>query len=271
QTEEAIAEWKQALDLDPADAKANYNFGLALLRKGTLDEAIAHFRTAVEAKPEFSDAQGNLGAVLLQEGRLDEAIPHLQEAVAVKPQHGEAQSNLGIALLQKGRLDEAIVHLQQAVEINPKQAQNHLNLGNGFYLQGKTREALEHWHEGLRLDPNHVPLLSQTAWVLATRPEASIRNRPEAVKLAQRAVEVSGGEEPAILDTLAAARPSLAGFRKPSRPRARRWPWLPNRTHNRWPRSSRPECRFTNPGLPFEKPQKPQPRSRLSVVSCQKV
>ena len=205
QTEEAIAEWKQALNLDPGDAKANYNFGLALLRKGTLDEAIAHFRTAVEAKPEFSDAQGNLGAALLQEGRLDEAIPHLQEAVAVKPQHGEAQSNLGIALLQKGRVDEAIVHLQQAVEINPKQAQTRLNLGNGFYMQGKTREALQQWREGLRVDPNHVPLLSQTAWVLATCPQASIRNGTEAVELARRAAEASGGKDPAILDTLAAA------------------------------------------------------------------
>ncbi|MGO9273248.1 MAG: tetratricopeptide repeat protein [Terriglobia bacterium] len=212
QNEEAIAEWKQALDLDPGDAKANYNFGLALLRKGTLDEAITHFQTAVEAKPEFSDAQSNLGAALLQEGRLDEAIPHLQEAVVVKPQHGEAQSNLGIALLQKGRVDEAIVHFQQAVEINPKQVQNHLNLGNGFYMQGKTREALEHWREGLRLDPNHVPLLSQTAWVLATCPLASIRNGTEAVKLAQRAVEVSGGKDPAILDTLAAALAEAGRF-----------------------------------------------------------
>jgi tetratricopeptide (TPR) repeat protein len=212
QNEEAIAEWKQALNLDPGDAKANYNFGLALLREGTLDEAISHFRTAVEAKPEFSDAQGNLGAALLQEGRLDEAIPHLQEAVAVKPQHGEAQSNLGIALLQRGRLEEAIAHLQQAVEISPKQAQNHLNLGNGFYLEGKTREALEHWHEGLRLDPNHVPLLSQTAWVLATCPQASIRNGPEAVKLAQRAVEAAGGKDPAILDTLAAALAEAGRF-----------------------------------------------------------
>jgi tetratricopeptide (TPR) repeat protein len=212
QNDEAIAEWKQALDLDPGDAKANYNFGLALLRKGTLDEAITHFQTAVKAKPEFSDAQSNLGAALLQEGRLDEAIPHLEEAVAVKPQHGEAQSDLGIALLQKGRLDEAIVHLQQAVEINPKQAQNHLNLGNGFYMQGKTREALEHWREGLRLDPNHVPLLSQTAWVLATCPQPSVRNGTEAVKLAQRAVEVSGGKDPAILDTLAAALAETGRF-----------------------------------------------------------
>jgi len=212
QTEEAIAEWKQALNLDPGDAKANYNFGLALLRKGTLDEAIAHFRTAVEAKPEFSDAQGNLGAALLQEGRLDEAIPHLQEAVAVKPQHGEAQSNLGIALLQKGRVDEAIVHLQQAVEINPKQAQTRLNLGNGFYMQGKTREALQQWREGLRVDPNHVPLLSQTAWVLATCPQASIRNGTEAVELARRAAEASGGKDPAILDTLAAALAEAGRF-----------------------------------------------------------
>jgi len=205
QNEDAIAAWKEALALDPGDAKANYNLGLALLRRGGLDDAVTHFQTAVDAKPEFSDAQANLGAALLQEGKVDEAIAHLEQAVAVKPQHGEAQSNLGVALLQKGRLDEAIAHLRQAVEINPKQAQNRLNLGNGLYMQGKVREALEQWREGVRVDPNHVPLLSQTAWVLATCPDGSIRNGTEALKLAQRAVKASGGKDPAVLDTLAAA------------------------------------------------------------------
>ena len=48
-------------------------------------------------------------------------------------------------------------------------------------------------------------LLNDTAWLLATNPNASVRNGPEAVELAQRAVRLSGDQEPAILGTLAAA------------------------------------------------------------------
>ncbi|MGD0923188.1 MAG: tetratricopeptide repeat protein, partial [Terriglobia bacterium] len=118
----------------------------------------------------------------------------------------------GIALSQQGRFDEAIVHLQKAVEITPGIVQSYQNLGNALYLQGKIPEALARWREGLRVDPNHLPLLSQTAWVLATCPAASVRNGSEAVKLAQRAAQASGGQDPAILDTLAAAYAEVGRF-----------------------------------------------------------
>jgi len=43
------------------------------------------------------------------------------------------------------------------------------------------------------------------AWVLATGPEASVRNGAQAIELAQRANQLSGGQDPLILRTLAAA------------------------------------------------------------------
>ncbi len=48
-------------------------------------------------------------------------------------------------------------------------------------------------------------MLNDTAWMLATNPNASIRNGAEAIKLSQRAVQLCGGREPAVLGTLAAA------------------------------------------------------------------
>jgi tetratricopeptide (TPR) repeat protein len=178
QEEAAIAEWRKALELDPGDPQVHNNLGEHLLRRGELDEALTHFRKAVEANPEYADAQ----------------------------------TNLGVSLSQQGRFGEAIVHLQKAVEIKPGIVQSYQNLGNALYMQGKIPEALARWREGLRVDPNHLPLLSQTAWVLATCPEASVRNGTEAVELAQRAVQVSGGRDPVILDTLAAAYAEVGRF-----------------------------------------------------------
>ncbi|MGD0693937.1 MAG: tetratricopeptide repeat protein [Terriglobia bacterium] len=212
QDEAAIAAWRKALALDPADAKAQYQLGLDLLKKGGLDEAIAHFQKAVDAKPEFALAQSNLGAALLQKGQAEEAVIHLQNAVDVNPRNGDAQLNFGAALLQKGRVEEAITHLRKAVEISPGNAGARLDLGNALYLQGRIPEALAEWREGLRADPRHLPLLSQTAWVLATSPEESVRNGAEAVELAQRAVKLSEGKDPTILDTLAAAYAELGRF-----------------------------------------------------------
>ena len=60
--------------------------------------------------------------------------------------------------------------------------------------------------------PNDVTLLNDTAWLLATNPNASIRNGPQAVEYAQRAARLSGGREPAILGTLAAAYAEAGRF-----------------------------------------------------------
>lgn len=207
-----VAAWRNALALDPADARAQYRLGLALLKEGGVDEAIVHFRKAVASKPEFDLAQTNLGAALLQKGRLEEAIIYLRNAVEVNPDNGEAQVNFGVALLQKGRVNEAVVHLEKAVEINPDSATNRLDLGNALYMLGRIPEALTEWRAGLRSDPNSLPLLGQTAWVLATSPEASVRNGSEALELAERAERASEGNNPAILDTLGAAYAEAGRF-----------------------------------------------------------
>ena len=64
----------------------------------------------------------------------------------------------------------------------------------------------------LRSQPDDIALLNETAWVLATNPNASIRNGAEAVELARRAVQLSGGREPAVLGTLAAAYAEAGRF-----------------------------------------------------------
>ena len=66
--------------------------------------------------------------------------------------------------------------------------------------------------ESLRSRPNDVALLSDTAWTLATNPNASVRNGTEAVELAERAFRLSSENEPIILDKLAAAYAEAGRF-----------------------------------------------------------
>ena len=209
---EAITDFQKAVELEPDYASAHNNLGAILLQSGRPDEAIPHFQKAIEAIPDLADAHANLGVALLQRGNPDEAIPHFQKALEVKPDFVDAQNNLGIALLQKGDAVEAVPHFQKALEIDPEQTQTYYNLGGALYVQGKTQEALASWREGLRADPNSLPLLNQVAWVLATSPQASLRNGPEAVELAERAVKASPAPDPGLLDVLAAAYAEVGRF-----------------------------------------------------------
>ena len=211
--DEAIGHYRTALLASPQSAEIHNNLGFALLQKGRLDEAIGDLQKALLEEPEFAEAHYNLGIALVQKGRLDEAIVHYQKALVADPDSAEIHNNLGFALLRKGNFDEAATHFESAVAANPDFAEAHYNLGNVFYyFQGRIPEALAHWRSALRVDPDAVPVLNQTARVLATTPEASLRDGALAVTFAERAAQLSGRTNPAILDTLGAAYAEAGRF-----------------------------------------------------------
>jgi len=206
------ADGLEKIELPAAEFFRIFDYAAELAAKGQDEAAIAEWKKALEINPDDPMANNNLGAHLLKRGQLDEALPYFEKAANFKPDYADAQNNLGIVLLQRGRLGEAIEHLEKAEEINPRNTQTYYNLGAAFYLQGKVTKALAEWRAGLHLDPEDLPLLSQAAWVLATNPQASIRNGSEAVELAARAVKLSGAKDPATLDTLAAAYAEAGRF-----------------------------------------------------------
>ena len=62
--DEAIAEHRKAIDVDPKYADAHNNLGVALAEKNNLDEAIAEYRKAIEIDPKVALAHYNLGNAL---------------------------------------------------------------------------------------------------------------------------------------------------------------------------------------------------------------
>src|SRR5208283_4638253 len=68
--------------------------------------------------------------------------------------------------------------------------------------------------ESLKRAPGNALTLNDTAWLLATSRDAALRNGPEAVALAEHAVQVTRGREPAVMGTLAAAYAEAGEFDK---------------------------------------------------------
>ncbi len=210
--DEAIAHYQRALQITPDSAEAHNNLGNALIRKGSVDEAIAHYQKALQITPDSAEAHYNLGNALLQKGKVDEAITHFQKALQINPDYAEAHYNLGNVLLQKGNLDEAIAHYQKALQINPDYADAHNNLGLVLLQRGKADEAIAHFQKALQITPDYADAQNNLARVLATCPQASLRNGNQAVELAQRANQLTGDGNPVVLGTLAAAYAEAGRF-----------------------------------------------------------
>jgi Flp pilus assembly protein TadD len=97
------------------------------------------------------------------------------------------------------------------LEFTPGDQAARLNLANSFANGGKALEAAAQYQEVLRSDPDSLEALNNLAWLLATSEDANVRNGPEAVKLAERACELTH-HETSFLGTLAAAYAEAGRF-----------------------------------------------------------
>jgi tetratricopeptide (TPR) repeat protein len=244
--DEAMAQYRKALETTPEDTRILNNLGIVLAITGKNDEAIARYRKALEINPAFADARYDLGAALAGQGKFDEAIIQYRKALNINPSYAKASFGLGKALLHQGEVDaamgcfqkartlkadplsrwlavgdellddhawdEAIVCYREAIKINPRSAEACANLGLALSKKGAIKETIACWQESLKDNPDQPGLQNGLAWLLATSPDASLRNGAKAVTLAQQANQSTGDNNLIVLHTLAAAYAEVGRF-----------------------------------------------------------
>ena len=114
--------------------------GAALRQAGQLEEAIAEFRETIRLEPDRAAAHGNLGNALLRQGKLEEASAEYREAIRIKPDDAAHHYSLGNALNNQGKLEEAITCYRQAIRLQPNFPEAHNNLGQET---GEVEQALD--------------------------------------------------------------------------------------------------------------------------------
>jgi Flp pilus assembly protein TadD len=102
---EAESHYRQALPARPT-AETHNGLGYVLARQGRTDEAVAEFRKAIDVDPKFTPAYNNLAEALVVQGKLDEAASCYRRSLAEKPSAG-VYNALGVVLRRLGKMDEA--------------------------------------------------------------------------------------------------------------------------------------------------------------------
>ena len=87
-------------------------------------------------------------------------------------------------------------------------------IGDKLIKQQRATKALQHYQAALALDDNNTTVLNNVAWQLAAHPASTVRNGKQAVIWAEKAAVLTKNNDPAILDTLAAAYAESGDFSK---------------------------------------------------------
>jgi tetratricopeptide (TPR) repeat protein len=141
--QEAVIEFRNALDIDPRLAAAHYQLGRTYLALKNPNSAYREMNECVTLDPGNTDAQLQLASLLMARRQFDQAGAVAQKVISSQPANVWAHAVLGENYAHTGAYSKAIQEFQKAVEIQPQRAENYGALGAAYAAAGQFSEAEE--------------------------------------------------------------------------------------------------------------------------------
>ena len=167
--EQAIVQFRKALELQSNHPLAHYNLGTALLMQRRFAEAVPHLEAAIGADPAGTDARLNLGQALTGLGRAAEAAEQYRLVLARDPAAPDAAINLGALLITAGQAGEGEALLRRALAAAPELAEAHYHLGRAQEQRGDFGAAEASYRTAIGRKPSFAPAQVALAHCLTRR------------------------------------------------------------------------------------------------------
>ncbi len=209
--DDAIAECREAIRLDPTQSFVRHRLGNALLLKGEIEKAVAEYRQAARLASNDPPIQRawmhrEIAYRFYLRGGLDLAIAETREAIRLDPTHDEDRLLLGMTYHEQGKLSQAFSEFREAFL---RGRRTYGWLPYALLATGKLDDVLRTYRELLskvsKLKPDDASVVDRFAWTLATSTDAKLRDGKGAVEIATKACELTEWKNPAFLGTLSAA------------------------------------------------------------------
>lgn len=153
--EEAISEYKQAIEKNPEQWGYFFNLGLAYKKTKDLDAAIEAFKTAVELNPDGISSVKELGEALALAEKFEEAKPYYDKAAEAINDDPVFYYNYGSILNSMGETEKALEAYEQAAAIQEDYADAYYQMGTLYISLNKKEEAIKALEKFLELAPDH--------------------------------------------------------------------------------------------------------------------
>jgi tetratricopeptide (TPR) repeat protein len=139
----------------PRDAVVIYNRALELSNQGYLDEAINEYRRAIDRHPDFVAAYNNIGEIYARQGDAEAAITSYLDALKID-QHYRVLLNLGVEHYNRKNYAQALKYFTESVKREPRFLEGNYYLGLVHYSQDNYKKAEKFLLEVVAVDQRHL-------------------------------------------------------------------------------------------------------------------
>jgi tetratricopeptide (TPR) repeat protein len=121
-SEEVIAAYQKAAEIDPTSAGALVNLGTVYFNSRDWRQAEQFYRKAVDVDPEYALAHFNLGNLYDERGDRTAALNHYMAAIAIHPRYADAHYNIALLHQSMGQPLKAVRHWKAYLTMDPGSA-----------------------------------------------------------------------------------------------------------------------------------------------------
>src|SRR5262249_11727623 len=181
----AIADFTEAIRLDPKFVAAYYNRSRSYLRKRDYDRALADAEETTRIDPNYVSGYGQAGYVLKDMHQYDRALAAFDTALKHDPNSANALIGRGNTYIDKKNYSQAVAEFNAALKIEPSSARAFADRARAYNANGDLDQALEDITQSLKLEPRSAPALNTRALVLQAKREydSALADFTEAIRI----------------------------------------------------------------------------------------
>jgi len=172
--------------------------------RGEYEKVVSTYDEAIKQHPENGDLYSNRAGAKAALKQYTQALEDFSEALRRRSGNDNIRRARSMALYEMGDFDRAIADLDIAVKASPEGVHYDLR-GRAHHAKGDIRAALADYQKGVEVTPGYTLTFLDFAWLLATCPDASIRDGQKSVQLASLGASRTGDGQYRARVVLAAA------------------------------------------------------------------
>ena len=186
--------------------------GRFYLFRGEYDHAIANFDQALQLDPQSAPAYFSRGRANKLDGNHEQALRDYSHTIEINPKAVAAYVNRGQIYNFEGDHDRAIADFNRAIQLDSGRPIPYLDRGLAEVAKDEYDKAISDFESAIRIAPNFSPAYNNLAWQFATCPVIAIRDGRKAVEYATQACQLSQWGNVRQISTLAAAYAEAGDF-----------------------------------------------------------